>query len=75
MEPKFALVTIGRYTHVFLNGRCISEGIEDIKYSARDEKGELRPTVDMKINVQNFSFSEGQTLEEFFEDVRKRAAQ
>ena len=75
LEPKFALVTVGRYTHVFLDGKCISEGIDDITYYARNEKGELRPTVDMKINVQNFSFTEGQTLEEFFEKIRKRAAQ
>ena len=72
MEPKFALVTLGSGTYVFLDGRCISDGIEDVNYSARDEKGALHPTVDIKINVQNFSFSEGQTLEEFFEDIRRK---
>lgn len=72
MEPKFALVTLGSGTYVFLDGRCISDGIDNITYSARDEKGNLRPTVDVKINVQNFSFTEGQTLEEFFEDIRKK---
>lgn len=72
LEPKFALIEMAGCTFVFLDGKCISEGIENITYHAKDEQGRLEPTIDMKINVRNFSFESGKTLEEFFEDVRKK---
>lgn len=72
MEPKFALIELAGCTYVFMDGKCISDGIEDITYHAKDEKGNLNPTIDMKINVKDFSFEGGKTLEEFFEDVRKK---
>lgn len=41
MVPKLMIAAVGRSTYVFLEGKCISEGVEDLKYSARDEKGNL----------------------------------
>lgn len=72
MEPKFALIELDGCTYVFMDGKCISEGIEDITYHAKDEKGKLNPKVDVTIDIKNFSFESGKTLEEFFEDVRKK---
>lgn len=72
LEPKFALIEMAGCTFAFLDGKCISGGIEDITYHAKDEQGRLEPTIDMKINVRKFSFENGKTLEEFFEDVRKK---
>lgn len=63
--PKLVIAAEGKETYVFLDGRCISEGISDLKYSALDEKGELRPTLDMKIDVNSFSFEKGMSIEEF----------
>lgn len=65
--PKLVIAAEGKGTYVFLDGRCISEGISDLKYSALDEKGELRPTLDMKIDVNSFSFEKGMSIEEFME--------
>lgn len=66
MIPKLLLATCGKSTYVFLDGKCISEGVLDLKYSALDEEGKLCPTVDMKIDVNNFSF-EGMSVEEFLQ--------
>ena len=63
--PKLVIAAVGKSTYVFLDGRCISEGVSDLKYSALDEKGELRPTLDMKIDVNEFSFEKGMSIEEF----------
>ena len=38
MVPKLMIAVVGRSTYVFLEGKCISGGVEDLKYSARDEK-------------------------------------
>lgn len=65
MVPKLMIAAVGRSTYVFLEGKCISEGVEDLKYSARDEKGNLCPTLDLKIDVKNFSFESGMSIEEF----------
>ena len=65
MVPKLMIAVVGRSTYVFLEGECISEGVEDLKYSARDEKGNLCPTLDLKINVKDFSFESGMSIEEF----------
>lgn len=67
MVPKLMIAAVGRSTYVFLEGKCISEGVEDLKYSARDEKGNLCPTLDLKIDVKNFSFESGMTIEDFLE--------
>lgn len=72
VKPKFALIEMAGCTYVFMDGKCISEGIEDITYHAKNEEGRLEPTIDMKINIRDFSFENGKTLEEFFEDVRKK---
>ena len=52
MNPKFALVQIGKSTNVFIDGKYITNGIEDLTYHARNEKGELCPNVEMRINIQ-----------------------
>lgn len=49
----------------FWKGNVLAEGVEDLKYSARDEKGNLCPTLDLKIDVKNFSFESGMSIEEF----------
>ena len=70
MKPRFALVQVGNFSFVFLDGRLISSGIEDITYHARNECGDLEPNIDMKINLQDFSFKEGITLEEFMQEMK-----
>lgn len=68
MVPKLMIATVGVGTYVFLDGRCISAGVTDLKYSALDEKEKLRPTLEMKIDVNNFSFKEGISIEEFLKE-------
>lgn len=70
MKPKFALVTVGNTTHVFLDGRCISKGLEDVNFSARNDEGKLQPTVDLKVNIQDFALEKGQTLNDFIAATR-----
>lgn len=68
MVPKLMIATVGVGTYVFLDGRCISAGVTDLKYSALDEKGKLCPTLEMKIDVNNFSFKGGMSIEEFLKE-------
>lgn len=72
MNPKFALVQIGKSTNVFIDGKYITNGIEDLNYHARNESVELCPTVDMRINIQEFSFDGGITFEQFVESVNSK---
>ena len=72
MNPKFALVQIGKSTNVFIDGKYITNGIEDLNYHARNEIGELCPTVDMRINIQEFSFDGGIEFEQFVELVNSK---
>lgn len=72
MNPKFALVQIGKSTNVFIDGKYITNGIEDLTYHARNEKGELCPNVEMRINIQEFSFDGGVTFEQFVESVNSK---
>lgn len=65
--PKLMIAAVGTATYVFLDGKCISDGLEDLKYSAVDKDGKLSPILDMKINVSSFSFESGMTIEEFLE--------
>ena len=37
--PKLMIATDGIGTYAFLDGKCISEGVTDLKYSALDENG------------------------------------
>ena len=67
MIPKLMIAAVGNASYVFLDGKCISDGVEDLRYSARNEKGELCPTLDMKINIKDFSFESGMNIEEFME--------
>lgn len=70
--PKLAIVTVGKSTHVFLDGRCISEGLTDLKYSARNAQGEICPTLNMQIDVDKFSLDKGYTLDDFINVTRNR---
>ena len=70
MKPRFAIVQVGEFSYVFLDGRLISSGIKDITYHAKNENGKLEPTIDMKINLQDFSFKEGITVEEFLKEMK-----
>lgn len=72
MNPKFALVQIGKSTNIFFDGKNITDGVEDLIYHARNEAGELCPTVEMKINIQDFSFDSNITLERFIEMMDKK---
>lgn len=72
MNPKFALVQIGKSTNVFIDGKYITNGIEDLTYHARNEKGELCPNIEMRINIQEFSFDSNITLERFIEMMDKK---
>lgn len=72
MEPKFALVQIGKTTNVFIDGKYITNGIEDLTYHARNENGELCPALELKINVQNFSFDGGIALDQFVETLNRK---
>lgn len=72
MNPKFALVQIGNSTNVFIDGKYITNGIEDLNYHARNESGELCPTVEMRINIQEFSFDGGIEFEQFVESVNSK---
>ena len=63
--PKLMIAAVGPATYVFLDGKCISEGVMDLKYSALGKDGKLSPTLDMKIDVNSFSFEPGMTIEEF----------
>ena len=65
--PKLMIATDGIGTYAFLDEKCISDGIIDLKYSALDEAGKLRPTLDMKIDVNSFSLEKGMSIEEFLE--------
>ena len=42
MNPKFALVQIGKSTNVFIDGKYITNGIEDLNYHARNEKNSFK---------------------------------
>lgn len=70
MKPRFAIVQVGKFSYVFLDGRLISSGIKDITYYAKNENGNLEPTIDMKIDLQDFSFKEGITVEEFLKEMK-----
>ena len=70
IKPRFAIVQVGDFSYVFLDGRLISEGIQDIAYNARDKNGKLEPTVSMKINLNDFSFKDGMTLEDFLKEMK-----
>lgn len=72
MNSKFALVQIGKTTNIFFDGKNITDGVEDLTYHARNEKGELCPTVEMRINIQEFSFDDGITFEQFVESVNSK---
>lgn len=72
MKPKFALVQIGKTTNVFIDGKYITNGIEDLTYHARNENGELCPNLELKIDVQNFSFDGGISLNKFIETLNKK---
>lgn len=63
--PKLMIATDGIGTYAFLDGKCISEGVTDLKYSALDENGKPHPTLNMKIDVNSFSFEKGMSIEEF----------
>lgn len=63
--PKLMIAAVEAATYVFLDGKCISDGLEDVKYSALSKDGKLSPTLDMKIDVNSFSFESGMTIEEF----------
>lgn len=63
--PKLMIAAVGKSTYVFLDGKCISEGVMDMKYSALSKDGKLSPTLDMKIDVNSFSFESGMSIEEF----------
>ena len=65
--PKLMIATDGIGTYAFLDGKCISEGVTDLKYSALDENGKPHPNLDMKIDVNSFSFEKGMSIEEFLE--------
>ena len=69
MEPKFALVQLGKTTNIFIDGKYITAGVEDLTYHARNENDDFCPTVEMRINIQNFSFDSDITLEQFMEKV------
>lgn len=69
MKPKFIIVALEKASYVFMDGKCISEGIRDISYHARDNQGNLRPMVNADIDIQDFSF-EGMTFEEFWEKIK-----
>ena len=45
MIPEIAIFAIGKATYLFVNGKCISEALEDMNYSAKDEHGKLCPTL------------------------------
>lgn len=77
MEPKFAIVTLEKSTYVFLDGKCINDGLKNVKFSARDENGALEPTAELTVAVDRFS-AQGITLEQFFrgiEDLKRQMAQ
>lgn len=57
---------------MLLSTKYITNGIEDLTYHARNEKGELCPNVEMRINIQEFSFDGGVTFEQFVESVNSK---
>lgn len=70
MIPKLMIMTLGTGTHVFLDGKRISKGVEDLVYSARDDKGNLCPTLQLlKVNVNDFSLENDVTLKELLKDM------
>lgn len=67
--PKLVIVSYGSTTHIVLDGMHIGAGIEEFKYSARDDLGNLEPTIEMmKISVSKFKRDDGK---EFLEKVFK----
>lgn len=71
MKPGFAIINVGRETHVFLRGKDISEGILDLHYHTKDKYDNLSPTVEMTVNVESFSFDDGCTIEEFLQKTKE----
>lgn len=67
-KPKFIIAAFDKASYVFMNGKCISEGLKNLSYHARDEQGNLRPMISADIDIQSFSF-EGMTFEEFWEKI------
>lgn len=45
MIPEIAIFAIGKSTYLFIDGKCVSRDVENMSYSAKDEHGELCPTL------------------------------
>lgn len=72
MKPKFAIATIENSTYVFLDGKCISGGVTDLIYSAKNEQGNLKPTLKLlEVDINEFSFEDGISLEEFLDKTQE----
>lgn len=70
MLPKLVIATLGNTTNVFLEGKQIGKGVENLVYSARDNDGNLNPTLKLlEVNVNGFSLEGGKTLEDFLNDI------
>lgn len=64
VKPNIIIASFGKSTRVFLDGKEIGEGVGDLIYSARNDEGELSPTLKLlKVDLRNFTW-EGATFEE-----------
>ena len=60
-NPKIAIFSFGNATACFLDGKGIGSDIGNLEYSARDDRGELRPTLkvlDVDVGKGGFSWNE-----------------
>lgn len=77
MRPKLMIATVGKATYLFLDGKCISGGVLKADFSTHNGE-DLSPTLNLKINVDGFSFEDGETFEEFAKkigDLREELSQ
>lgn len=71
MVPKLMIMTVGKTTQVFLDGKRIGDGVKDLIYSARNSEGELNPTLKLlEIDINKFSLDKDEDLNEFMEDIK-----
>ena len=71
-KPELVIVAQGQCTEVVLGGKKIGKGIRDFEYSARDNKGNLNPTIKLLgIDVSEFEYEDADDFLESLADVNK----
>lgn len=74
---KFRLMSTGKYVFVELDGKTLGPGITDLCFRTRDENGELKNQLELKVDLESFEFLPDGTFDEKYkkyQEVTGRAA-